>query len=128
MQTKTDELHLIDDNHVTATACKAVFRIQLAMKSFYIFATLSIFIQVWCLTRFAQSVLHPAPPLSAFSEINVAEKVVNADGTDSGGLRNGLRSMDTSVIIRELVRVQLPVRQTDGNGEYALDPLRQGGR
>jgi hypothetical protein len=128
MQTKTDEVHLTDDNHVTATACKAVFRIQLAIKSFYIFAILSTFIQVWCLVRFAQSVLHPAPPISTYSEIDIAEKVAHAGDTDSGALRNRLRSMDSSAVIRECDRLQLYVRQIDPNAGYTMGVLHDAGR
>src|SRR5271154_6725297 len=68
---------LLPDNYINARVCKSVYRIRLALNSFYVFTVFSILILSWCLFRLTQSLLYPYPSLSSFSDIDLPDKMVS---------------------------------------------------
>ena len=68
------------ENMINATVCESVYRIEIALHSFYTIAVISTLVLAWCLM---QSLLHVKPPLSPFSEFNVVETILSASQHDN---------------------------------------------
>lgn len=100
------------DNQLSATICKSVGRIKLALNSFYIFAAASLSILTWCLLRWIESVGKPRPPLSSLAEIDFSEKVIgggNANRANNIAIFSSLRTVKEDGIIRDFEGIQLYV-------------------
>jgi len=129
MQNQTmDNTNLPAENSIDSKLCKSIYRIKLALESFYIFTTFSVSILMWCLVRGVQSSLNPIPPLSSFSDIDFAEKLNPHLKTPKiqtpATMFSRLCSLDNSEVIKTFKQTTVCV-QTDfkqfHQSEYEMD-------
>jgi len=70
---------------VTATLCETIYRIRLAVHSFYIFTAFTFFTLGWCWCRLLPIVWSRSPALSTFTELDVAKLLMDVGEEEDNG-------------------------------------------
>jgi len=111
------------DNRITAMFCKSVYRVQLAAHSFYIYSAFSLFTLGWCLVQLCYILPNRIPMLSAFPDLDLAEKVGrNEMGVNAGdNIFSKLANLSSTEIITNLAETRMYVRSASQTEPGAME-------